>query len=161
MITRTKTASFANIWLFPLVILSVLAGCAGSTTYSGIEPIYPTRGNFRRAAPVDVDSIRPNFEWKVEAPGQKVDLGIWESSSNIWSGREMGRRVYFKEGIEGGKHLIEKDLEPDKVYYWSIKGTGTTKWSTANYDWGFSPNGLPSRSYGNYFLIKTPKVTIK
>ena len=134
------------IGVFPIIaaIVSIWA-FSGCTTYVGLKPVYPEAKAF---SPVLVDSLQPTFKWEEPRPGGNVDLIIWESvDKNI-----RGDVVYYKENISGGAHHIEKSLQPNSLYFWSFRPTGTTGWSFTSFHYVIIMN-----TYVNYFLIKTPK----
>jgi hypothetical protein len=123
--------------------------------------------------PASVKSLRPVFKWKTQSADQKVDFIIWDAVKT--AGRLQrsisiggaagtpefikGETVYYKEGIAGGEHQIEKDLNANTVYFWSIKVTGTTDWTGVQH----STSGLThvvlgtAGSESSFFLMKTPK----
>jgi hypothetical protein len=145
--------------LIVVLIASVLAGCVGVTTYSNLKPVYPKPNAVRMYSPVPVDSLRPTFKWASPAPGQKVDLIIWEAFKSVRALAAQydsrGDVVYYKEGIAGDEHQVEKELLPDTAYFWSIRPSGTTPWSTANHH--LASIGTSGTASGIHFIIKTPK----
>ena len=158
------------------VLSLLLGGCMVATnSYNNLKPISPKPNAIRDLTPVGVKSLRPIFKWHTNSPDQKVDLVIWQAvkktdqqvkteikqrgNGTVPPLYTQGPTVYSKEGIVGGSHQIENDLIPDAVYYWSIKPTGTNKWSTFNnvstISGGYSTFTDVER--GLYFLIRTPR----
>ena len=159
----------------------------GATKYDGPIPLdpkprfgkNPINGSgligtrYGEQSPAPVKSIRPTFRWKTPSADQKVDLIIWDAAET--AGRLQrsvtiapgatpqfvkGEMVFYKEGIEGGELQIDKDLDPNTVYFWSIRVTGTENWtgfehSTSHLAILVGRVGTASES--GYFLFKTPK----
>jgi hypothetical protein len=140
---------------------SLLAGCITHTSISGLEPISPKPHSISFSTPTAVDSLRPTFTWKTTEPDQKVDIGIWELDIVSGGGQkyqEKGQRIYYKKAIAGGRHQLEADLLPDKLYCWSIKPTGTTNWSRMTHVVSApAANVAYDETKRDFFIIKTPK----
>jgi hypothetical protein len=134
--------------------------------YTTIKPISPHNlfGLFIPFVPVVVDSLQPVFKWQAASPGLTADLAIWEAVKSHPGGNYdiRGRLVYHKEGLTGEEHRLDKPLDPDTTYFWSIKPTGTTAWATATFQ-NQTIGILPGSSSGSqtisgcFFLIQTPK----
>lgn len=138
-------------------IAVAISGCIAYSRYTNIQPISPKPNSMRIYAPKSVNSLNPEFKWKA-ASDQKVDLAIWEAHKPPWGGPVTqysikGQMIYYREGIVGGSHQIQSNLNPDSVYFWSIKPTGTMNWTTANHVVG---GLLTEMASGIFFLIKTP-----
>ena len=164
-----------------IIYCLVLAGCVAVTTYHGLRPIEPKPNSSRFYEPVEVASLRPTFKWKTMSPVQAVDLAIWGAYQSVpvqnaqaqngvvlpglYGGAltveydVRGDLVYSKEGILGGMQQVEISLAPSTVYFWSIKPTGTSEWSTANHYAQTIGGAIQETTSGKklFFLIKTPK----
>jgi hypothetical protein len=69
------------------------------------------------------------------------------------------RVAYQKDDVLGGSHVLESDLKPDTIYYWSIRPSGTTKWSAETQRFlsvGVYLPGMHEVEQG-FFMIRTPK----
>lgn len=164
---------------FALVAIGLAA-----TTYDGPVPLdpkprfgkNPINGSgligtrYGGQTPASVKSLRPVFKWQTQSADQKVDFIIWDAVKTARAQRALygavsapefikGETVYYKEGIAGGEHQIEKDLNANTVYFWSIKVTGTTDWTRVQHSTsGFTHILLGTAgSESGFFLIKTPK----
>jgi hypothetical protein len=118
-----------------LLLLAALAwGCIATTKYTGIKPLFPKPNSVRFRELVVVDSIRPEFRWEIPEGNRPVDLIVWDGGTSFKTQTALRKTVYFRSGITGGSHLLETNLLPDRVYFWSLKLTGSTNWSKARYD---------------------------
>jgi hypothetical protein len=98
------------------------------------------------------------LSWESTDDNITYDLSVWEyimeaSIKNEVEGIEehaRGRVVYSREGVKGNSHKIEKTLNPYTRYFWSVKKSGTNKWSTFNYY--FFASGK-SEIKGNHFVF--------
>ena len=140
--------------LIAVIFACLLTGCV---SYVGLKPVYPQPNTVRCFVPVMVESLQPTFKWELPASGQNVDLIIWDVTRYGWKDFTHGANliredaVYYKENIPGGEHKIEKPLQPDTVYAWSIRPAGTTAWSVANH------YSILTYNSGVNFVIRTPK----
>jgi hypothetical protein len=106
--------------------LAVLTGCS---TYKGLQPIYPEYGD-------TVDSLQPTLQWKPLAdPSATYDLVIYKPAQKGFGGSDVDVeqvRVYYRQRLKGSSHRIEKPLEPNTHYTWSVRarlGEDVTSWS--------------------------------
>jgi len=137
----------------------MMGGCVAYSTHDGLQPISPeTHQSFRK--PVLVDSLHPEFRWKTATPGQAVDLILWDGGNDPNVKHLKMKVAYLKENIVGGSHTLQTNLQPDTIYYWSIKPSGTVKWSTETQRFILSATpytpGLHEVEQG-FFMLRTPK----
>ncbi len=131
----------AGIWVS-------LSGCS-SITVIGISPVYPEAGIYTSFR---VDSLQPELKWKGEDNSEKYDLAIWNTI--VVDRNPMRRKViYERTALSGTAHKIEIVLEPDTVYYWSVRKTGTPAWSEQVHKY-YSGDGVAI--FRGYFLLHTP-----
>jgi hypothetical protein len=146
---------------FILVFCLVLFGC-GATAFKEIKPIYPKVGH--PDYPKTVDSLQPKLEWKPTADSDvSYDLIIYNCiEDNSW-GRQGPRFtakdvVYYREAVTETECKIEKTLEPDTVYIWSVRvrrGTEVSDWSA--YDYTMATPDMRMTWKNHPFYFKTPK----
>ena len=101
------------------------------TSHKGLSPVHPDHG-------ATIETLQPQFEW--EESDQKdvtYDLAVFESDKDPQGGpakgEELIERVLYREDIKETTYQFEKKLEPNKVYYWSVrirKGDKVGTWST-------------------------------
>lgn len=157
---------------FGLVI--TLTGCGGflqtaMPTYPDIKPEYPLPfvANYSSAdlnvdATVTVDSLTPTLRWAPQTGVQKYDVAVWTCPSRYLTGQfeqELGDQVFFTKEIRGLSVRITPALKPGIRYYWSVRPSGTEKWSTYNIHDYFKHAVLDrsSSSYNLHFKFRTPK----
>lgn len=110
----------------------LLSGLTGCVHHSGLKPIYPKPNTAACFTPVKVDSLQPTFKWEMPHPSQNVDLIVRKAF--VYSKSIIRQEVvFYKTNIAGGAYHIDKPLEPDTTYSWSIRPTGTGRWSVANH----------------------------
>ena len=138
-----------------LIVLSLqtLFFCSGCVfvKYSGIEPISPKAGFI----PADAESLEPTLRWndpKV-TPGSRYDVGIWNTMQTA-SGVFRDDRIYFRENVSGPEHRVDIKLAPGHTYYWSVRASGSTGWSSSDI---LSIGTGSSRERDVYFVFTTPK----
>ena len=69
-------------------------------------------------SPTVVESLAPQFKWQPGSESEtRYDLVIFDTTS---SGKP-GRSVYYREGLEIAEHKIEQPLQPDAIYYWTVR----------------------------------------
>jgi hypothetical protein len=110
-------------------VLLLFSGCVAWTTVSGIKPVYPKEGILVSK----VDSLQPEFKWKGGGEAKEFDLAIWDSIK-IQGLPKPSKIIYEKTGLKEFTHKPEFVLEPGTFYYWSVRETGSAKWSTAKHE---------------------------
>ena len=118
----------------PLSFIVSLAFCLtifSCTSHKGLSPINPNNG-------ATIETLQPQFEW--EESDQKdvtYDLAVFESDKDPQGGpaesEELIEKILYKEDIKETSYTFEKELELNKVYYWSVrirKGSKVGTWST-------------------------------
>ncbi len=140
------------------IVCLILFGC---TTFHEIKPIYPVVADPNRQK--GVDSLQPTLRWDptpehdvtydlIIYKGVKVKTQWWAGS--IWS---EGREVYYRQALKEPEHTVEEPLEPDTVYYWTIRtrrGEKVSEW--ASYDYYIWSQFGDLRMNNNHFIFKTP-----
>ena len=145
------------LWLLTACFLTVM----GCTSHKGITPIYPEIGNPNY--PKSVDSIQPTFKWEpVKDSEVTYDFIIYEciktESFSKGTRRAVGREVYYLEGLTEPQCKVERPLEPDTEYYWSVRvrrGQDFSNWSVYDYTLFLGTAGY--RATNCPFIFKTPK----
>ncbi len=134
-------------------------GVTCSKTYLGVEPIRPKvdPSGFPLA-----DSLTPVFEWKPSTRQDVTyDIEIYESLEigELGEGQKMqGQLVAYKQGMREPRFVLDKPLQPDSTYQWSVRlrdGDTVSSWSSTRY-FSYYIIGFSSGS-GNYFGFTTPK----
>ena len=116
-----------------------------------------------------VDSLQPEFKWKGGDATKKYDLAIWDSTL-VKGFPKPNKIIYEKVGLSGFTHKTEIVLEPGPFYYWSVRESGSAKWSTAKHNLAAAVPGSPLRgstsavdvpvvSDEDLFLFFTPKAS--
>ena len=88
-----------------------------------------------------------------------IDVAVWKGCEAATGHELLGERIFFEREIRGLSVKISPPLEPDKLYYWSVRPTGNRQWSTyhartlTGYDLIDSQNGD-----GLHFKFLTPKI---
>ena len=109
-------------------------------------------------SPTVVESLVPQLKWQPASESEvRYDLVIFETTS---SGKP-GRSVYYREGLEIAEHKVEQPLNPDAVYYWTVrsrKGPTVSDWSSYDHKLLVPiPFGFYYQGQGNLlFPFKTP-----
>ncbi len=154
-----KTIQMVSVLLLPCLV----AGCISVTQYEGsLRPVSPKPHGVQFYRAVGVDSVHPTFAWKWAAGGssQLVDLAIWEA---VYKGKgfrsntgsyDKGSLVYRKDGIGGTEHMVQTNLAPETIYFWSIKPSGTRDWATAKHS--LALGNTYEQATGQFFSIRTP-----
>jgi hypothetical protein len=117
-----------------------------------------------------VDTLQPALVWKpAESETTKYDLAVCVGIGRLVSPAATvvafnpGKRVYYREGIEGSSHHVEDPLANNTVYVWSVRtrnGTEVGPWSTYDFHSVASfPLAGTSMEAGNnlWWPFKTPK----
>ncbi len=135
--------------------LLALMACTTTTTH-GITPISPRAGmSYWTHQPPVVETVQPTFRWEpVAESNARYDFVIFESYDYK---AVVGRKVYYKEGLQEPEHTLEVSLQPDRKYYWSVRvrrGEEVSDWSRFDY-WHRMTCG---RSYEEFafFRFRTP-----
>ena len=119
------------------LMLACIAACESSI--KGSIPIIEPRPNANAALDNGYGrSLKPVFRWKDQGVGSTYDIALWDAvaeqgtlpSPTMYA---VGNRIYFREGLKEPYHQLEITLYPLKVYFWSVRLSGHTKWSTYNY----------------------------
>lgn len=133
-----------------VVGLSLCAGLVVLLSGCAIVPVYP-----RSSA---VDSLQPEFKWSGGSVSKKYDLAIW-NAFRIDSGRWQHRKkIYEKTGLSERSHKAEIVLEPNSTYFWSVRQTGSTKWTTEScLEWYDEFNRVGFTARDQMFRFQTPK----
>jgi hypothetical protein len=126
-----------SIWIL-MISGVVLISCTRST---GVKPIYPEVG-YHNITLIKVDSLQPTFRWKPWLGAVTYDLIIYEAITKPWSfwtgvqQQQVGREIYYREGLKETEHKIEEPLRPRTAYFWSVrirKGQEVSDWSLYDY----------------------------
>ncbi len=125
-------------------VLCCLAGCASSDGVRLIDPPTPGLG-YRLSHGHHIPcakSLKPTFRWEDRGAGARYDMAIWDAvSEGIKTGPTErlrygpGNRIYLRQGLTEPQHQIEITLLPLKQYFWSVKLSADTEWSTYSYDY--------------------------
>lgn len=158
-------------WGLMAVGILLFSGCGG-VFYETAFTIYPPAeqtGWFSTDVyrPPIVDSLKPTFHWRLVKKleplrsDDRYDILVYEAyrgSTLEWS---IGRKVYYREGINTSMHTLGTKLAPNKTYYWSVRvrrdRKPTTEWSRFIYlsNCTFIGTGCKKEIFP-YFLFVTP-----
>lgn len=144
-------------------MLFLFSGCVAWTYVSGIDPIYPKSGLMAELAFTienpTVDSLQPELKWEKVSGVEKYDMAIWDSLRGINADGVLApqRRkiIYEKKGLTTTAHKVEIVLASKTAYFWSVRETGSEKWSTVTFH-AIGPAG--SGRDCQYFHFYTPAV---
>ena len=136
------------------ILFIFFSGCAWATVH-GVKPVYPASGfvqAWTQPFPATVESLQPELRWKGDAL-KKYDLAIWNTIlvDNIYQRRKI---IYEKTGLNGTVHKVGVVLNPDSLYYWSVRETGSEAWSTVTF---YQSVGWVSSRETDMFKFSTPK----
>ena len=134
---RKKQFPISSFALFTIIPV-LLSGCA-STTVTGIKPLYPKVGILVSK----VDSLQPEFKWEGGEGSKAYDMAIWDTVlvDKYPQPREI---IYKQSALNGCAHRIDIALKPDTFYYWSVRNTGSDKWSTVTHTlWAVKGESAP------------------
>ena len=140
-------------------MMGLASGCASWTnynSYSGLKPSYPPARQLQYYDPVVVDSLRPEFRWEESPDGQPQDFVIWDAGDNPRVEHVVMKTVYMKTGLLGPRHLIETNLLPDHVYFWSVRPVGAASWSAPSHK-TITGSAELVPSWMHYYSFRTPK----
>ncbi len=147
-----------QITSFLLFALLALVACS-HTTVHGITPISPGAGRSSwTGKPPVVEALQPTFRWKPAADATaRYDFVIFEGYGS--EGEVLGNKVYYREGLQQPEHTLEVSLQPDRVYYWSVRvrrGEEVSEWSRFDWsNWAPVPGGSYYAEYP-FFTFRTP-----
>ena len=115
--------------LIPVIFMS-LTSCAFPTQdrIIGRAPIYPKLPHFVVGSRT-VESLSPTFRWE---PSQEANATYDVVVYEMLDGWVPGKEVYYREGIVLAEHQMEKPLQPNRPYYWSVRdrrGEHISGWS--------------------------------
>ncbi len=89
-----------------LVALTVVC-LSGCTSYKGVKIVYPQYEQV-------VSELQPTLQWAaVPGAGVTYDLIIFKENEI--------NPAFFKKGLTGTKHTIERELKPGTWYRWSVR----------------------------------------
>jgi hypothetical protein len=147
------------------VLVSLLSSC--SPEYHGVHPTSPLPPSQLGSDPRTVDSLRPTLCWRTGSDkGTRYDLILYagiRKELDLFSAYYMrGEEVYYREGIEGGSHRIERPLKSNTVYVWGVRtrsGTNVGPWSTYYCQTGYVPIKYVGSRWadGLWWAFRTPK----
>ena len=94
----------------------------------GQAPIYPKLPHLILGSRT-VESLRPTFRWEPSRETNATyDVVVYEMLDSWVPGKE----VYYREGIVLAEHQMQKPLQPNSAYYWSVRvrrGEDVSGWS--------------------------------
>jgi hypothetical protein len=128
-------------------------------TFRGVTPLTPkvSTNQFPK-----VDSLTPRFSWEPSG-NQDVtyDFILYEAATFDYVGTNdgivQGRMVEYVEDIQEPEHRLDKPLNANSKYYWSVRmrdGDMVSAWSTYSH-FGFYVFYMTS-GYGQWFAFSTP-----
>jgi len=184
-----------------LLAALVTAGCAYQPSISGFRPEYPPLTATFFSPPSNifdvlnwpkVDSLQPTLRWQ-PLPGEhwlpwplgngqakpfvETDTGSISDvryDLRIWTVVEgsPGELAYDVEGLPEPAHKIERPLQPDTKYYWSVRARFNLEGQPKVSEWSLTQMPCPpaygfecargyARHFGripplNYYRFKTP-----
>lgn len=182
--------------LLTMMALGLLAGCGIKAPVSGFRPVFPELTTSFKGALTwsKVDSLQPTLRWEPFPGSDEPSLGdfrrdvkpfvpvdpsavrdltyelrIWRVENGV--PREV---VYERKGIQASSHRLERPLEPNTKYYWSVRARfevdgkfRVSEWSMSTHPCIYYPdlfhcgNREVARLRGmipsiNYYRFKTP-----
>lgn len=159
-------SALSSLWVtFGIACLLLITGCAGVSltdyvTYSGIKPVYPMPFIVDSMFEVTVDTLTPTLKWKAQEGINQYDVAVWDCPTKV-AGRlaeDRGQRVFYAKQIADTSVTVTPKLEPDHLYLWSVRVSGTQAWSTyKTTNW----KEYTSYSAGLNYKFRTPKVSAK
>lgn len=146
------------VYLFTILVF--ISGCMPPMRqFHGLEPISPPVSMF--LLKFKVDSLQPEFRWKASPiEGSTYDFAIWEIGRKKYyqTGQvSWGTQVYYIENLKENYHKVEKPLNPDTFYNWSVRlrrGNIVGDWSS--YDETIVDFSGTYNKSNSLFLFKTP-----
>ncbi|MCU0936434.1 MAG: hypothetical protein MUF66_10280 [Gammaproteobacteria bacterium] len=139
---------------------------------SGLAPLSPpTRGETGADGPLArvldwkaVDSLQPTLKW-LAFPGASDVAAAPEEMARVkgvrydlliarHDGGEPGEIVYRREGLAAPEHRLETSLEPDTLYYWTVRAhfdlddrPRVTQWASMDFWPTRTVDGTPRLSW--------------
>jgi hypothetical protein len=118
--------------------------------------------------------VGKEFSGELEKPGAPGWIGIGGDYKYSWGHEcrdtDPGELVYTKQGLLNPEHNLETPLQPNSLYFWTVRAHFTlngkrraTEWSEQLPTFGFYPSlGFESLNDGcsypaTFHLIRTPK----
>lgn len=195
--------SAARGWALTAALAS-LQGCAMKAPVSGFAPLYPeltTSFSMGRSYPTEfldwtkVDSLQPTLSWEPfpgthrawmgaePEPFIRVDMHSVRAVTydlKIWTVERRGalripaELVYEREELAQPSHRLERPLQPDSEYFWSVRARFNLEGNPRATEWSLSsipciPLPPPRNECGrdiarrtgtipppNYYRFKTP-----
>ncbi len=151
-------------WLWGLAVgLIGLAGCT-ATQINGVTPTYPELCPLYLCT---VDRLTPLFRWEpAPGPDPRYDFIIYEAheieclfpSEAYRCEWAIGRKVYYRQGLQEPEHTLEVPLQPNREYYWSVRvrhGENVSAWSHFEFSQVFNLQRSHTSEFP-FFLFKTP-----
>jgi hypothetical protein len=139
---------------FLSVSIAIIVASCGREPVTGLIPKYPpvkVKSFSLFSEFVEVDSLRPTFQWQPFLPSAIApfkEIAITEAIENItyelriWrtAAGELSKLVYERRDLKSPCHRLETSLSPDTRYYWSVRAhfklngrPCLTQWSLAGY----------------------------
>ena len=172
MINSRNVTRILSIVLF-LCFLQCI-GCVQKSkpVFHGIPAVSPA---LRGAWPTEINTLRPNLCWQPMAdtsitydisiwqPPQKKQHGLLVPSKTTSGGTQItGPQIYYRKGLSGKCHVVEIELRPGTIFYWSVrwrKGDEKGSWSTYSGKTSVTTGSFGDTTEilrGTYFKILTP-----
>jgi hypothetical protein len=79
--------------------------------------------------PIEIHTLTPTFKWRQPNPSEKADFAIWIAEKN----GTPGQLIDHAETISGCQYTVQVRLWPNTIYIWSVRPTGSYRWSTMKY----------------------------
>ncbi|MDR3570198.1 MAG: hypothetical protein P4L43_19400 [Syntrophobacteraceae bacterium] len=142
-----------------IVLIGYCAAAAGCISFpksysTDQRPISPKLGGSVTDFYQVIDTLQPDLRWKdTKSQGQTYDVAVWQSQSKTpdksivgtpFEPREWGKQVYYVQGISANYFRIDKPLQPNTCYHWSVRirtGGDVSEWATFSQA-ALSPIGL-------------------
>jgi hypothetical protein len=149
-------------------VLSVFAlnSCIGHAVHPVIEPIRPKSHGFWNQSPMNVDSLQPVFTWKPRlknlGPDVTYELLIRRADlrGRVHPQCSAGPVVLYRVGLRETEFQLDRQLQPNTVYIWSVRirqGTTVSDWADYDYQmYSAIPGAVVSIEKSLPFVFKTP-----
>ena len=82
-----------------------------------------------------IDSLTPTLSWVWDPPYDgPYDIAIYETKGYGWNFGK-GILVYSYQNLNGNSHKVDKKLDPDTCYFWTVRkhSENDNGWSNYNY----------------------------
>ncbi|MDX1451865.1 MAG: hypothetical protein R3183_04860 [Oleiphilaceae bacterium] len=145
-----------------IVLLAIVLGISGCASYDIAKPLNPDSGWPHKLT--EVESLTPTLEWAPDFDGP-ADLilfeGAYTSNGYLMGGEQSEPKsiVYVESKIEGNKHKVKQQLEPNRSYFWAVRPhseSAGNDWS--NYEY-FAFYGIAFAYFiDQLFIFKTPNI---